>query len=180
MTNHTTNPYPVDSDNVTRGAGIPADDLDRMIAATIPGETWRAMADKLTPEQADMLSKGGHLMSEADLLDIARDYAAHNALQASLSHIAAPAGTTRAAIWFDDGQTTTRECFGRAWNVGDVNTRIVGTQETSGALVWRVEFDAVDGTLGALTAEQTREMVTVLIEAADELDRLTGDAPPFM
>jgi hypothetical protein len=41
------------------------------------------------------------------------------------------------------------------------------------------QFD-VDGTLGALTAAQTREMVTVLIEAADELERITGDGPPFM
>ena len=29
-----TNAYPVDSDNVTRGAGIPSDDLDRLIAAS--------------------------------------------------------------------------------------------------------------------------------------------------
>jgi len=135
--------------------------------------TWRDITG-LTTEQADRLSNGGHLMTEADLLDMARDYRDHNILQASLAHIPEPAGATRITIWFDDLEgTVTREVYGTGWNIGNVNARITGTQNSTGAIVWRTEFDSVYGTVGDLNAVQAREMAAVMLKAADEVERLT-------
>ncbi len=134
----------------------------------------------LTTEQAEQLSQGGHLMPEAELIELAREMAQQNRLQASLAHIPAPAGAVHVTAWFDDGETTSRIIYGTAWNVGNVNARIIGDQDSDGVTVWKVEFNAVYGTVGDLTAVQAREMAAALVHAADELDKLTGDAPPFM
>lgn len=140
---------------------------------------WRNVPG-LTAEQTHRLTQSGHLMTEVEQLDTARDFAADNLLQASLAHITAPAGTVRTTRWCGDGDHTARDIYGKGWSVGDVNARIVGQQDITGATVWRVELDAVEGTVGGLTAVQALELAGVLTEAAEELDRLNGDSPPFM
>jgi hypothetical protein len=143
--------------------------------------TWRDI-DGLTAEQTEQLTRGHahNLLTEAELLDTARDYATANLLQAAMAGIPTPAGAVRTTIWFDDGEVTTREVYGKGWNVGNVNARITGTQDSAGAIVWRVEFDSVYGTVGDLTAVQVRELAEVLTEVTQELDRLNQDSPPFM
>jgi hypothetical protein len=174
---HTTNPYPVDSDNVTRGAGIPADDLDRLIAATIPD--WRTV-EGLTDEQTARLTAGTHMKPD-ELLDIARDYAAQNQLQAALADIPAPPGAISAGAWWQwHDEAATRTVYGNRWEVGNAVIVVMGEQSADGAARWQIEVQAVDGTNGDITAAQARELAAALVQAAQELDRLTGDAPPFM
>ena len=143
--------------------------------------TWRDI-DGLTAEQTEQLTRGHahNLLTEAELLDTARDYATDNQLQAAMAGIPTPAGAVSVNRWYDDGELTTRDVYGKGCNVGDVNVRIIGQQDSTGATVWHVEFDAVEGTVGGVNAGQVRELAETLTEAAEELDRLNGDAPPFM
>jgi hypothetical protein len=134
----------------------------------------------LTDEQTGQLAAGANLMTEAELTELARQMAERNLLQASLAHIPGPAGAVAVSAWYDDGEIVTREVYGTAWNVGNVNARITGEQSSSGVTRWRVEVDPVERTIGDLTAAQAREMAAVMLQAADELDRLTGESPPFM
>jgi hypothetical protein len=140
---------------------------------------WRDITG-LTVEQTVQLAAGTNLMTEAELIELARQMAAQNLLQASLTHIPVPAGAVTVSAWYNDGETTTREVYGTAWNVGNANARITGEQASSGVARWRVEVDPVERTIGDLTAAQAREMAAVLVQAADELDRLTEESPPFM
>jgi hypothetical protein len=140
---------------------------------------WRDITG-LTAEQTNQLTAGANLMTEDELIELALQMAAQNHLQASLTHIPVPAGAVTVSAWYDDGETCTREVYGTAWNVGNVNARITGEQSSSGVTAWRVEVDPVERTIGDLTAAQAREMAAAMLQAADELDRLTEESPPFM
>jgi hypothetical protein len=61
-----------------------------------------------------------------------------------------------------------------------VTARIAGEQDSSGASTVWIEVIENRGTEGAMTAGQARELAAVLVQAANELDRITGEAPPFM
>ena len=119
-------------------------------------------------------------MQPDELLDVARDMAAQNLLQAALADIAAPDGATEVRAWCTDDDGVHRTVYGGRWTVGTVIVAIVGEQDSTGAIVWQVEVQPVDGTVGDLSAEQTRELSAVLASAADQLDRLTGVLPPFV
>lgn len=142
--------------------------------------SWRDIADQLTPEQVDQLNGGADLMTAADLLDIARDFAARNLRQMAHADIPAPAGAVQVRNWCpnDDG-TAVRDVYGNRWRVGNVIAVIAGEQSSDGAVVWRVELQAADGTLGDVNADQCRELAAVLAVAAAEVDRLDGITPPF-
>jgi hypothetical protein len=138
---------------------------------------WRDLKDQLTAEQIVRLENGRH-MQPGELLDIARDMAAQNLLQAAHADVPLPDGVT-ATSWYDDGGAH-RTVYGGRWTVGTVIVAIVGGQDTAGAIAWQIEVQPVDGTVGALCAHQCRELSAVLAVAADRLDQLTGTAPPFV
>ncbi len=142
-------------------------------------QTWRDLADQLTPEQIGRLETA-KWPDAADLLDVARDFAATNRLQASLADVAAPAGTTKAGAWGADGTDTKRTVHAGLWHVGNVIVEIVGEQSANGAATWQIECRESDSTYGAITAEQARELAQVLTDAAELLDKLDGTAPPFV
>ena len=141
--------------------------------------TWRDITG-LTDEQTDRLSKGGAVLTEADLLDTARDFVARNQLQAAMADVPAPAWAIRTGAWYDDGGHITRSLYGGEVVLDTVTARVAGEQDSGGALtawVEVIENRGHDG--GGMTAGQARELAAALVQAADELDRMTGDAPPF-
>jgi hypothetical protein len=137
--------------------------------------TWRDITG-LTDEQAAQLA-ADTTQTEDVLLDIARTMAERNQLQTTLTHIAAP--TARAGTWYDDGANITRTIYGTEAVLDTVTARIAGEQDSSGVLTAWVEVTENLGTDGGMNAGQARELAAALVQAADELDRLTGDAPPF-
>ncbi|CAN1549791.1 hypothetical protein MCEMAEM6B_02153 [Mycobacteriaceae bacterium] len=140
--------------------------------------TWRDITG-LTAEQAAQLAAGVH-QTEEDLLEMAQTMAERNHLQTTLAHIAAPARAHRAGAWYDDGARITRTIYGTEAVLDTVTARVVGEQDSGGALTAWVEVIENRGHDGAgMTAGQARELAAALLDAADELDRLTGDAPPF-
>ncbi len=110
----------------------------------------------------------------------ARDYAEQNRVQAKNAHIPPPIGATDTHIWSDDGEVVSRTFYGRQWRVADSIVLIVGTQYGDGSVARQVEVHAAESSDGELTAAQARELAAALLAAADELDRLNGDEPPFM
>jgi hypothetical protein len=137
--------------------------------------TWRDITG-LTDEQTLRLA-ADTVQTEADLLDIARTMAERNHLQTTLTHIAAP--TARVSTWYDDGARIARTIYGTQVVLDTVTARVVGEQDSTGAVTAWVEVVENPGTDGGMTAGQARELAAALVQAADELDRLTGDAPPF-
>jgi hypothetical protein len=142
-------------------------------------QTWRDLTEQLTPEQIERLETS-KWPDAADLLDMARDFAARNLLQSALADVAAPAGTTKAGAWCADGTDTKRTVYAGRWHLGNVIVEIVGEQSADGAATWQIECREADSTYGDLNAEQARELALVLTDAAELLDRLDGTAPPFV
>ncbi len=138
--------------------------------------TWRDITG-LTTEQTNRLAADIH-QTDADLLEIAQTMAARNHLQTTLTHITAP--VARTGTWYDDGQRITRTLYGTETVLETVTARVVGEQDSSGAVTVWVEVVENRGAEGAMDAGQARELAAVLVQAADELDKLTEESPPFM
>jgi hypothetical protein len=97
-----------------------------------------------------------------------------DAAQIRLAHVAAPAGARTVDDWLLVGDEWQRVLDGPRIGRG---VHVDGVQSVDGAVAWavRVGPDHVED----LSAAQARELARALQDAAVELDRLTGDAPPF-
>jgi hypothetical protein len=137
--------------------------------------TWRDITG-LTDEQTAQLA-ADTTQTEGVLLDIAQTMAERNHLQTTLTHITAP--TARAGTWYDDGANIARTIYGTEAVLDTVTARVVGEQDSSGAVTAWVEVVENPGTDGGINAGQARELAAALVQAADELDRIDGTAPPF-
>jgi hypothetical protein len=137
--------------------------------------TWRDITG-LTDEQTAQLA-ADTTQTEGVLLDIAQTMAERNHLQTTLTHITAP--TARAGTWYDDGANIARTIYGTEAVLDTVTARVVGEQDSSGAVTAWVEVVENPGTDGGMNAGQARELAAALVQAADELDRIDGTAPPF-
>ena len=137
--------------------------------------TWRDITG-LTDEQTAQLA-ADTTQTEGVLLDIAQTMAERNHLQTTLTHITAP--TARAGTWYDDGAHIARTIYGTEAVLDTVTARVVGEQDSSGAVTAWVEVVENPGTDGGINAGQARELAAALVQAADELDRIDGTAPPF-
>lgn len=178
----TTNPYPVDSTGITRGAGIPDADLDRLIAATIPATevvaappdtdtaTWRDYADRLTPKQIEEFeSYEVKFPGETWPVVEARELAARNTVDRErFGHLPAPAGAVRVftADHDIDGRWS-RGFEGVNRTIGGVSVGMEGEQFEDGT-VRRALLIYGDGVV--LTAAQARELAAALLALAAELD----------
>ena len=138
--------------------------------------TWRDFANNLTSEQFGKLDAAAW-MADDDRLYMARHYAQTNQSQTTLAHVPVPAGC-RIGRWFDVGGTVARTVDGAERQLATVTVRIVGQQDATGITTMGIEVR--DRTDDLMTAGDARALAAALIEAADMLDRLTGDAPPSM
>jgi uncharacterized iron-regulated membrane protein len=138
--------------------------------------TWRDITG-LTDEQTAQLA-ADTTQTEDVLLDIAQTMAERNHLQTTLTHITAP--TARAGTWYDDGENITRTVYGTEAVLDTVTARVVGEQDSSGSITAWVEVVENRGADGGMTAGDARELAAALLDAAAELERLTGEALLFM
>lgn len=153
---------------------------------TNTAETWRDLADQLPPhvvqrfERHERLTElhGPLAFPQEDPAEVVRRDQALMLREAReqipFVHVPLPDAAQNAGLWedsVDDGWT--RLVDGTRRTVGPLSVCISGVQSPDGSVVWSVAAETKDD---AVTAEQIREYAALLIEAADELDRLTPRA----
>jgi hypothetical protein len=146
--------------------------------------TWRELADALTPEQiayiehwerhpelppmADGSSRSAEKHADG-LLFTAREYVGANAAAVMFADIAPPPEEGQHYPWSEHADGTwTRFFVGTTRNLGDVEVMINGIQSSDGSISRTINANAVDD----LDASQARRLAALLVETADELDRL--------
>jgi len=140
--------------------------------------TWRDLACDLTAAEVTSIEGierelGADTRGPAILLDVARDYVLCRTVDAAYSDVPLPAGATDGSGWEKnlkrDGWS--RSLVWRDFGDGEMSVGIDGRQQCDGSYTRRISLWGVeDG--GELTSAQAREAAALLIEAADELDRL--------
>ena len=143
--------------------------------------TWRDLADQLTPKQIEHSEEfERQALGDPDdvaalLLDEVREHARKNLRdQMVFGHLAAPIDATRIWHWGqDDNGDWSRDFAGtdRAFTGFDVT--ISGIQNADGSTNRSAEIYSNDGAR-RFSADELRAAAALLIEAADELDRLAG------
>jgi hypothetical protein len=144
--------------------------------------SWRDLIEHLTPDTGKRFERHEHLSSihgplafpdedpeevrsrdQQRMLEEARE-------QIPFAHIALPAAAKGADTWQDNGQGNwSRLVFGPEHKTELFSTWITGVQSPDGTVRWSLSFDAGDE---ADVPDQIRERAAMLIEAADELERL--------
>jgi len=148
-------------------------------------QTWRDLADQHTPEQIYGLEGCERRFNtdgvpddpraQASLLGFARQYAEHNLVDAAYADVPLPAGAStdsegwgkdlkfggyrRSLLWRSDGEP------------GEVSVDIDGWQRLDGSFTRHTSLWGTDEG-GALTSAQARRIAAMLLDAADELERL--------
>jgi hypothetical protein len=144
-------------------------------------QTWRDLADQLTPSQIRRITGYEQRWTMPDdelgrvLLDGAREYAKDNLRDRfTFGHLADPAGATTVypceehdGVWFRVFDGTTRRVAG-------AEVDITGKQTADGTLHRGITVNVDDLRDGGLGADQARELGAALIAAAVELDQLDG------
>jgi hypothetical protein len=107
--------------------------------------------------------------------------AASDAAQLRYANIPAPAGATKIDPWYRFGAEDEWLRYFEGTRIGETGRLAVGVggwQYCDG----KVEYNAqvLGDDVANLSAEDARLLAERLSAAADALDRLTGDAPPFM
>lgn len=163
-----------------------------MSATDMSAETWRDMADQLTPEQVAYLERSelfpvpslnGIVDPERQrglLLFGAREFAEQNVAAERFRHVQAPAGADQVDAWWPgehDDDSWSRAWWGtaRAVDIASASSPFMvmlsGTQWSDGRGETGVTVEAGDN---LLTACEARRLAAALMEAAAELDTLSA------
>jgi hypothetical protein len=145
-------------------------------------QTWRDLADTLTPEQVAYLENwerkpmpgldNDHRVHQRGLLSAAQEFAGSNAAAAYYADVVEPPDARQVDAWMDEGDVCWLRRFdGTKRDVDNVTVHISGVQFSDG----RIERTMIvspntfgdDGYMPAATA---RQLARALIEAADELE----------
>jgi hypothetical protein len=147
--------------------------------------TWRDLAGELTPKQIASFERmertftedgvDDHPEAKAALLAYARDYVQHNLVDAAYADVPLPAGAStdsegwgkdlkyggyrRSLLWRSDGEP------------GEVCVDIDGWQRHDGSFIRHISLWGIDEG-GGLSCAQARRIAAMLLDAADEVDRL--------
>lgn len=148
--------------------------------------TWRDLADALTAEQVAYIAdweQHPELPPRTDgsvktaeqhqetLLYVAREFLGSNAAGVMLAGVEPPPDDGYHYPWQDDGDGTwTRFFVGTTRELGDVRVVISGIQSADGSIDRSITTDASEDMGGT----EARQLAALLLEAADELDRLNG------
>ena len=147
---------------------------------------WRDLTAELTADQVASLERAeemlpaGRVETQAALLDFARDYIELNGAADACANIPVPPGAV-ADSWevkTTGGVNRRLEWHSDYSSVEGVEVAIDGTQESNGDYARSVTVYSDDSV--RLSATEARALAAALVAAADEFDRLTGDASPFM
>ncbi|SBS79254.1 conserved hypothetical protein [uncultured Mycobacterium sp.] len=142
--------------------------------------TWRDIADQLTPDQVEKLTTlESTSRSPADevaegLLEAARETAAANVVNSVIfGDVERPSDARRFCVFSDemveDG-VWTRSFDGTQRKVADVEVYISGLQYADGRVERTIGIEARD----EYDSETARRLAAALLEAADEVDRLSA------
>jgi hypothetical protein len=146
--------------------------------------TWRDLADALTPDQVAYLENwesrpdlppqaAGSAPPAADharaLLFTARQDADQNAAETYFADVEPLVEPGEHYPWESDGEGNWSRFFlSTTRQLGDTRMMISGFQSSDGTITRSIGVDATD----TLTADQARELAGMLLEVADEVDRL--------
>jgi hypothetical protein len=145
--------------------------------------TWRDLVDQLTPKQVDGFESmerrfaadgiGDQPQAKAALLEYAREYVEGNLVDRLYADVPLPAGaSTDSEGWAKDlkrggyRRSLVWRSFGERANV-----EISGWQHTDGSFSRHICLWGVDEG-GSLTSAHARHIAALLVEAADEMERL--------
>jgi hypothetical protein len=132
-------------------------------------QTWRDVADRLTSAQIAQLERLERDEPQT-LLEMARQWAAQNMAAAPpLDDVTPPAGAVRTFGWQRDG-TWFRDFEGTTRRGGPARVQISGRQQADGSTRRWITVHARH--LEALDPASARELAALLIEAADEMEKL--------
>lgn len=155
-------------------------------------ETWRDLADQLTPEQIAYMEKAEqHPVVKADgstfdaetqrgsLLFGAREFIQENTAAERFRHVQAPTCADQVDVWWpgDDDASWSRAWWGTtrvteiAAASGPFTVMLTGTQWSDGRGQTGIAVGADDS---PMTAAEARRLAAALAEVADELDALDG------
>jgi hypothetical protein len=141
---------------------------------------WRDLADQLTREQIAALEREGREGANSpytpgSLRFEARQYAIGNMGTALLGPVAPPVDAIRVYEWetgYTEDGAWSRTFDGADHKIGDATLRVWGVQYGDGTTKREINVVADD----LVDAAGARRLAAALIEAADELDRLTSDS----
>ena len=138
--------------------------------------TWRDLADQLTPEQRrsyENLERETHGRMPAErLLEFAREEVEGNLADIAHCDVAAPADANWVGRWGQnlDGRGWSRSLVWREFRAPEMCVAVDGVQHCDGTVERQVSVYVNDGP--KLAAGPARRLAALLVEAADELDRL--------
>jgi hypothetical protein len=146
--------------------------------------TWRELADALTPQQIAYiedwerrpdippLADGSTRTDDAHqrtLLFTAREFVGSNAAGALFADVTPPPEEGHYYPWENVGDNTwTRFFVGTSRKLGDVEVSISGVQSSDGTISRGITVSAGED----MGATEARQLAALLVEAADEMDRL--------
>lgn len=143
---------------------------------------WRDQAHQLT---ADQIAELEHCERDGDdppgfLLGTSRRYSSNNSLTVVYGGVPLPAGAATGGAWHQEDEPQAWRCIsGPRRRVGDVVVWTAALQRADGSVVFdererpAVHVGGIDWEHGLMSA-QARELASLLIEAAADLDRLKG------
>ncbi|MCQ4360631.1 hypothetical protein KQR54_05650 [Mycobacterium gordonae] len=143
--------------------------------------TWRDLADQLTPEQVASYEQTEQYfrsqgipgaISTTALLEYARGDIGGNLADAAYGDVPAPPGSISVDKWMDHTDFgLARGVVWREFSNGDLSVDIDGWQQCDGTAVPQISLYLDEGQ--KLTSSQARALAVLLVQAADELNRLT-------
>lgn len=157
--------------------------------------TWHDLRDQLTPQQiaeledwerqpgippqADGSAPDAEALRQA-MLHCAREHTEENLAAVLYADLPVPPdATTGLDDWLSWGDGEYLRFFnGTNRTDGPVRVYIDGYQNTSGKVVRSIKMRVSERVDDEMTPATARKAAAMLMAAADELDRLTGDAPP--
>ncbi len=149
----------------------------------MPNTNWRDLTPELTAKQITSLEHAeanaptaGAAEAQESLLGFAHDYAALNRATAALDGLPVPPGATADswAVRTAGGFCRTLEWGQPFGTIQGVDVLIDGTQYDNGDFARSVTVYSSDQV--RLSAVEARELAGALLAAAEEFDRLNGDA----
>ncbi len=152
--------------------------------------TWRsltglteAQADRLAEREELLLGDGRPAEQVHEFLygDGQRHVERNQVDRERFGHLPDPAGATYLWHWevSDDTGRWEREVEFSSWKVGALHISVLGTQIEDGSVTYRLTVDA-GGDVLTFNRKGAQALADTIAVATAELDRLTGDAPPFM
>ena len=145
--------------------------------------TWRSLTDQLTPSRVDKLAEAEKRSPLRDaekaaaLLDWAREWAQRNLDDHLMfSHQPASGCDRGVSLRRAHRRGWSREFVGTVRAVAGVTVSVVGTQFADGTVERTLNVyvdDLPEGSGGVLDTDRARRLAGLLIEAADELGRLS-------